>query len=266
MTFAIEFGQGIEDAWSNVASFVPKLLAFLVVLAIGYFVVKAIAKIVDGALGRVGFDRAVERGGVGRAIEQSKYEPSDIVSKLVFWTLFLFVLQLAFGIFGENPVSDLLTSVIAYLPKVFVAVVIVVIASAIAAAAKEIVEASLGGLSYGRSIAIGASTAILVVGGFAAIDQLGIAQNIVTGLFYAILAIIAGSAIIAIGGGGIVPMRARWERTLARLDEEAPKVREQTQGAKQRIEERAGQVAAKARPSDASDGRLVAGNPGTRPR
>jgi hypothetical protein len=265
MTFAIEFGQGIEDAWGNVASFVPKLLAFLIILAIGYFVVKAIAKIVDAALGRVGFDRAVERGGIGKAIEQSKYDPSDIVSKLVFWTLFLFVLQLAFGIFGQNPVSDLLTSVIAYLPKVFVAVVIVVIASAIAAAAKEIVEASLGGLSYGRSLAIGVSAAILVVGGFAALDQLGIARNIVTGLFYAILAIIAGSAIIAIGGGGIVPMRGRWERALARLDDEAPKVREQTQGAKQRIADRAGQVADRARPSEGS-GRLVAGNPAARPR
>jgi hypothetical protein len=227
MTLAIELTPGIEDAWANVAEFVPKLLGFLVILVVGYVVVKAIAKIADKALERVGFDKAIERGGIGKAIEHTKYDPSDIVSKLVYWTLFLFVLQLAFGVFGANPVSDLVTSVIAYLPKVFVAVVIVVVAAAVAAGVKEIVQGALGGLSYGRGLAIAASTSIVVVGAFAALDQLDIAENIVTGLFYALLAIVAGSAIVAIGGGGIAPMRVRWERALTRLDDEAPKVREQ---------------------------------------
>lgn len=244
MILGIELGAGIEEAWADIAQFVPKLVGFLLVLAIGYFVMKVVAKVIDKVLERVGFDKAVERGGVGKALEQSKYDASDVVSKLVFYTLFLFVLQMAFGVFGTNPISDLLTSVIAYLPKVFVAIVIVVVASAIAAGVKEIVEASLGGLSYGKALAVGASTAVLVIGAFAALDQLQIAQNIVTGLFYALLVIVAGSAIIAIGGGGIVPMRQRWENALARLDEEAPKVRAQAQ---QRAEEVRGTAGAPTR-------------------
>lgn len=240
MTLAIEFSRGIEDAWANVAEFVPKLAGFLLVLVVGWLVVKTIAKIVDKALERVGFDKAIERGGIGQAIEHTKYDASDVVSKLVYWTLFLFVLQMAFGVFGANPVSDLLTSVIAYLPKVFVAVVIVVLSAAIAAAVKDIVQGALGGLSYGKGLAVAASTAIVVVGAFAALDQLDIAENIVTGLFYAVLAIVAGSAIIAIGGGGIAPMRERWERALTRLDEEAPKVRQELG---QRAEEVRGEAA-----------------------
>jgi hypothetical protein len=55
---------------------------------------------------------------------------------------------------------------------------------------------------------------VLVIGVFAALDQLSIAPSITTGLFYALLAIVAGSAIVAIGGGGIVPMRSRVERWL----------------------------------------------------
>ena len=61
---SIEWSQGIEDAWSEVAAFVPKLIGFLLVLLIGYFIAKAIANIADTALERVGFDNAVERGGV----------------------------------------------------------------------------------------------------------------------------------------------------------------------------------------------------------
>jgi hypothetical protein len=239
MTAEVRFDSGIQDAWSNVASFVPKLIAFLFVLVVGYLVVRALGKIVEGVLERVGFDRAVERGGVGRALARSQYDASDLVSKVVYYALFLFVLQLAFGVFGDNPVSDLLASVIAYLPKVLAAMLIVVIASAIAAAVRELVDASMGGLDYGTALANGAGVAIVVVGVFAALNQLQIAPEIVNGLFYALLAVVAGSAIVAIGGGGVAPMRSRWERVLQRWDEERPRVREQVRGSRERIEQRA---------------------------
>jgi Conserved TM helix len=234
-----EFKNGLGDAWSSVAEFLPKLIGFLLILIIGYFVVKAIAKIVDKVLERVGFDRAVERGGVGQALSKSRYDASDILSKVVFWALFLFVLQLAFGIFGPNPISDLIHGVIAYLPNVIVAIIIVVIGAAIAAALKEIVEASLGGLSYGRPLAFGVSVAILAVAIFAALDQLNIAPAIVTGLFYALLAIIVGSAIVAVGGGGIETMRRYWERAANRAESESGSIRQEASGSKERIQQRA---------------------------
>ena len=49
------------------------------------------------------------------------------------------------------------------------------------------------------------------------------------GLFYACLAIIAGSAIIAIGGGGIAPMRMRWEKALGHLEREAQQFQSRVQ-------------------------------------
>ena len=244
---AIEFGQGVEDAWSGIASFIPKLLGFLVILAIGYFVVKAIAKALDMVLERVGFDKAVERGGIKHALAKSKYDASDLLSKVVFYGLFLLVLQMAFGVFGANPVSDLISSVIAYLPKVFVAVVIVVVASAIAAAVKELVGNALGGLSYGKTLATAASVAILVIGAFAALNQLQIAPAIVNGLFYGILAVVVGSAIIAIGGSGIQPMRGRWEQALQKYDAEKPNLQREMDGAGDRMKQRATEVRNQAR-------------------
>ena len=244
---AVEFSRGIEDAWTDVASIVPKIFAFLAILVIGYFIAKAIAKIIDAALERVGFDKAVERGGIKKALERSKYDASSLLGKIAFYAVFLFVLQMAFGVFGQNPVSDLLTSVIAFLPKVFTAILIVVVAAAIAAAVKEIVEASLGGLSYGKMLANVASIAVITIGVFAALTQVEIAPAIVTGLFYAMLAIIAGSAIIAIGGGGIAPMRQQWEKALNKIEEEGPRVRDEAQGATDRIEARAKERAAQAK-------------------
>jgi len=247
MLIAVEWSQGIEDAWADIATFVPKFIGFLIILIIGYFVAKLIAKAVGAVLERVGFDKAVERGGIKKALDKSKYDASDIVGKLVFYALFLIVLTMAFGVFGENPISDMLEGVIAYLPKVIAAILIIVIASAIGAAAREMIDASLGGLSYGKALANGVGVAILVVGIFAALNQLQIAPAIVTGLFYAVLAIVVGVTVIAVGGGGVGPMRTRWENALAKYDEEKPKIAEASQGAKDRIAERAQQRADQAR-------------------
>ncbi len=226
---AVDFGQGVEDAFANVISFVPKLIGFLAVLIIGYFVAKAISKVADKALERVGFDQAVERGGIKKALSKSQYDASTILSKVIFYALFLIVLQVAFGVFGPNPISDLITGVIAYLPKVIAAIIIIVVAAAVAAAVKTLVESMLGGLSYGSTLAKVAAGAVTAFGVFAALNQLQIAPAIVNGLYYAVLAVVAGSAIIAIGGGGIQPMRQQWEKTISKVEAEGPQVKQQAQ-------------------------------------
>lgn len=219
--------SALEEAGRTILNFLPTFVGFLVILIVGYFVAKAIAKVLNKVLERAGFDRAVERGGVKKALERSHYDASGVLSKLVFYAIFLFVLQLAFGVFGPNPISELLTGVIAFLPKIFVAILILVIAAAIAAGAREIVSATLGGLSYGNVLANVASAAILFVGVIAALNQVEIAPEIVNGIFYAVLAVIAGSAIVAIGGGGIQPMREQWQRVMNRVEEEAPLIKEE---------------------------------------
>lgn len=236
---ASNFMAGAEQTWANVLTFLPRLGMFILILIVGYFIAKWASKLLDAVLERVGFDRLVERGGVKRALEKTKYDASDILAKIVFYFIFLFVLQLAFGVFGPNPISDMLTRIIAFLPNLFVAVLIVIIASAVATAVKELIQVALGGLSYGRILARVAGAAIVVVGIFAALNQIGIAPAIVNGLFYAGLAIIAGCTIVAVGGGGIVPMRAQWEKAMRKVEQEGPRVRAEAQAGAPRVEERA---------------------------
>jgi hypothetical protein len=69
----------------------------------------------------------------------------------------------------------------------------------------------------------------LVFAAFAALDQLQIAPRIVTGLWYALLAAVVGSVIVAVGGGGIRPMQRYWERAAGRAEERGPQLRQQVQ-------------------------------------
>lgn len=219
----------MEDALRNgltsVVEFVPKLLGFLVILLVGLLVAKAVAKAVGALLEKVGFDRAVERGGVKRALDRSSFDASDIVGKLVYYTLALFVLQLAFGVFGPNPISDLISAVIAFLPKIIVAIVIIVVASAIAAAVKTLIEGTLGGLSYGSTLAKVAAAFILGLGVIAALNQVDVATTVTTPVLIAVLATIAGILVVGVGGGLIKPMQTRWESYLTTAEQEAPKLR-----------------------------------------
>ena len=222
---AIDFERGLSEAWERIATFVPKLVGFLLILVIGYFVAKALSRIVARVLERVGFDRWVERGGLRQALANTRFEPSDILGRVVFWTAFLFVLQLAFGVFGPNPISDLIRGLIAFLPNVFVAILILVIAGALAKVVTDLLTAVLSGVSGGTIMARGAGMAVLAVGFFAALDQLRIAPTIVRGLFYAVLALVVGSGIVAVGGGGIATMRRYWERGASKLEEKGTEVR-----------------------------------------
>lgn len=233
------FQAGFTQASALFLTFVPRLLLAVAIIAIGYFLGKVICRVLSRVLEKVGFNRAVERGGVKRALDRSGWEASQILSKIVFYFVMLFVLQLAFGVFGPNPISDILTGIIAFMPNVFAAVVIVVIAAAFAGAAKQLIQVALSSLSYGRILASAASAAILIVGIMAALNQLQIAPAIVNGLFYAMLAAVVGTVVISVGGGGIQPMRQRWERALSRMEQEAPRIKAATSGASQRMEEQA---------------------------
>jgi hypothetical protein len=124
---ANDFQVGAQGALSNLLLFVPKALLFVAILGGGYLLAKFCCKLLNRLLERVGFDRLVERGGIKRAMERTRWDASDLLSKTLFYFVMLFVLQLAFGVFGPNPISDLLTRVVAYLPNIFIAGLMVVI-------------------------------------------------------------------------------------------------------------------------------------------
>jgi len=227
----MDFPAVLQDGLAAVIAFVPLALLFLLILVVGLIVAKLISKALDKLLEKVGFDRLVERGGIKRALAGSKLDASDIVAKIVYYTLVLFVLQFAFGVFGQNPVSDLLQGIIGFLPKIIVAIIIVVIASAIAAGAKGLIQNTLGGLSYGKVLGNVVAVFILFLGITAALNQIEVATTVTTPILIAVLAIIAGVIIVGAGGGLIKPMQARWETMLTKAEEEAPKIQQQAKAA-----------------------------------
>jgi mechanosensitive ion channel-like protein len=210
--------QGVDQAWSAVATFVPKLAAFLVIVLIGDVVAMLLARVVQRVLARIGFDAWTQQGILRRGLQRSGIDASDAISMLTFCIVFLFALTLAFGVFGPNPVSDVLSGVIAYLPNVFAAVIVLVIAAAIGSVVGDVLGSMLAPVNGGSLVARLAGFVIFAFGVFAALDQLRIAPVIVLGVYYAFLAMLAGVFIVAVGAGGMPTMRRYWERASSAME------------------------------------------------
>lgn len=218
---SIDFQSGLEDAWSSIADFVPKLLIFLVVLFIGWLIAKAVAKAVGMLLGKVGFDRLLAKAGADDLLRSSDIKPISLITKLVYYFILLIALQLALSAFGQqNPVSKIVNDIVAWLPKAFVAIVILVVAGAVANAVKDIMGAALGGLSYGPLLTRIVGIFIIALGVIAALGQVGIGLAVTMPVLIAVLATVGGILVVGVGGGMISPMRTRWEGWLNQFEHE----------------------------------------------
>lgn len=230
LAVSVDIGGGFSSAWNGVANFVPKLIAFLVILVIGWFVARLIAKVLDRVLRKVGSEKVAQRAGGDRWLANSKYDMTALVSRVIYAVLLLMVVQMALGVFGPNPISRMINSIVAWMPRGIVAVVIVVVAMAIANAVRDIVGSALSHASYGRTVATIAWAFIVVMGAFAALGQAGIATSVTQPLLIAALAVIAGILVVGVGGGMIAPMRSRWERWLDTAERETANARQGASG------------------------------------
>lgn len=221
----IDFGSAFAEALGSVFHFLPRLFGALLIGVVGLLAALQIANISDGLMHRAGFNTAVHRGRVGVALERTGRDASRTVARVVFYLVLLVVAQLTFSVFGVNPVSEQIQEVIAFLPRIGAALLVVVVAAVIAAAVREVVSAALSGLGYGRLLANVVAGLLATVGLFAALNQLRIAPVIVNGLFYALVAIVVGSAIVAVGGSAVAPLQRYWQRSLPRVETESNRVR-----------------------------------------
>lgn len=228
---AIDWQGGLNDAWNTVATFVPKLLVFLLVLLVFWLIAKFVAKAIGMLLGKVGFDNLLAKAGAGDMEARSGIDPVSIITKLVYYFILLIGLQLALSAFGpENPVSQTVDKIVAWLPNLVVAVVIVVIAMAVANAVKDILRGVLGGVSYGNLITTIVGAFIIGLGVIAALDQIGVATAVTLPVLITVLATIGGILVVGVGGGLIQPMRNRWESWLDNISTESEKAKSRTAG------------------------------------
>lgn len=212
--------ERLNDFWADLLGLVPEILLFLVILVVGFVVAALLAKATDALLNKLRVNRLFNRNVEKATSQRLGWNIVGVLSRVVYWLIVLFTLYFAFGVFGPNPFEDLFRSIIAFLPKIVVALFLIVIAVAVAGIVRELVERSLAGFGYGRTLANISGAFILGFGILAALAQIGVAVAVLLPLLYFLLITVAGVIIVGVGGALIAPMRPRVERYLSRAERE----------------------------------------------
>jgi hypothetical protein len=187
----------------QIAAFLPRLAAALGILMAGFAIAKMIERGTDVALHKIGFDRWMREGGVTEALARAgtRLDPSSVIAKLIFWTVMVLVIVLAADALGIEAVNALFGELLAYIPNVMAAVIVLVLGILLGEFVKDLVLASAGGLNGALTLARAAKGAVILLAAFMAIEQLDIAQDIVLVFFIAVVGAAALAAGIAFGLG-----------------------------------------------------------------
>lgn len=194
----------VQRALDNVFGFLPNLLGFLVILAIGYIIAKIVKAVVNKALQRLRLDEHLTSSHAGNFVEKVSPggRPSRLVGGVVFWLIFLYALSAAIGALKIPAVTSFMDQVLAYLPNVIAAVIIFVVASVIATAVVALVERTMGDTPTGKIVETVVPGLVMAVAVFMILTQLKIATAIVTITYAAVVGMLALAGALAFGLGG----------------------------------------------------------------
>ena len=211
MMLAVEFRQPIENAFDDLFGFIPKLILLIVILVVGWLIARFVRTAVTTLLRRIRFDDYVDKAGIGGPLERAGFADSGrFIAMVIYYLVMLVVLQVALTAFRDNPVSDMVNELIAFIPKAIVAIVIVIVAGLVANAVRNMLAPALAEQEFGGLLTTIAVGAIWVIGVFAAMDQLEFAADIVDQLFTAIIGSLSLILVLKFGIGGIWEARDRF--------------------------------------------------------
>jgi hypothetical protein len=201
---AVEVGDSLQRGLDNLIGFLPNLIGFLIILAIGYIVARIVKGIVTKVLEKIGTDRAMHTGSTGEYVNRVApgFKPSGAVGTIVFWFLFLGFLAIAISQLGIAALDNFIASVGAYLPNVLAAVLIFVAAVAISGAVGTLISRTMGDTPTGKVLSSVVPVLVMAIGTFMILDQLRIAPQIVTITYAALLGGVFLAMALAFGLGG----------------------------------------------------------------
>jgi len=226
----VGIARSLQEALSQFFSFLPQLVGAIFILIVGYIVAKILQGVVGRILQGIGFDGWMERAGIKRFFDRAdtRQTPASILGRLVFWFVFIIAIVMATDALGIRQVSAVFSQLIAYIPNIVAAILILILASLLANFVAGLVRGATGIDVLGTV----AQVAIIVYAVFAALTQLGIAVQLTAPTFLIVLGAIALGAAIAFGFGAQGVARDIVERAYERSGQVTSDGTSGTQGAK----------------------------------
>lgn len=181
----------------------PAVIGALLILVAGYLLAKQTERWLDRMLKRMDFNRMAREGGIAEAMDRARpyLDPIHAVGKLMFWLVMLVVILLASAALGLESINQMFGLMLAFIPMLIAGIVIVILGMIVGEFVRGLIVASAGRVAGVPILAKLAKSAVVLIAIFMALQQVGVAEEIVTSAFILILGAIALAAGLAFGLG-----------------------------------------------------------------
>jgi Conserved TM helix len=200
----LRFGDRLQASFATVfGQTLPALIGALVILFAGYLLAKVLEKLTERGLRKIRLNHLLERGGVTQAVERSgtHVNPTRVLANLVFWLVMFTVILLAANALGLDSLANVVSTLVSYIPSVIAAIVIILVGIVLGGFVGGLIAASAGAVHGGRALARIGRGGVLLLAIFMALQELGIATDIVTTAFAILFGAIALALALSFGLG-----------------------------------------------------------------
>jgi len=186
---------------SELRDVLPALIGALIILLSGYLLARQLERWVDRTLTRIHFKKMADAGGLTEAAERAHLDPVNAVGKLVFWLMMLVVILLASTALGLENINQVFGLMLGFIPTLITGIVIVIFGIVVGEFVRGLILASAGGVSGVPTLAKLAKFMVVMIAVFMALQQMGVAEEIVTAAFILIMGAIALGVGLSFGLG-----------------------------------------------------------------
>ncbi len=225
---AMQVQHSIQTLFNELMAFLPELVAALLIIVLGFFIGGALGKLVQRLFKSTHLDVALDKAGVDDLTRRAGYafRPAKFAGDLVKWFIILAFTIVALNVLGLTAVTAFMGEVLAYLPNVFAAALILFIGLIAANAARGISEATIRSaetISSDKAPMIGKAAyyAVVVFAILAALNQMQIAPELIQILFTGIVAGLSLAFGLAFGLGGRTTASRYLEKTVHVAEKES---------------------------------------------
>ena len=199
------FVAAMTTLWSKVASFIPDLIAALIIIVLGLIVAKIADAVLGKGLAKLGLDRLMSGTGVNKMLARIgiNMSVSAITGKVAYWFILLTFVVSASESLGLARVSSTLDAITLYLPKVVGAALILLGGLLLSHLANGVVRgtAESVGVEYANGIGRFVQGLLVIITVSLAIGQLQIETALLNMVIAIVLITFGMAAALALGLG-----------------------------------------------------------------
>jgi len=192
--------------WTQLAGFVPQLLAALVLLFLGWLFANLVRTAVMKLLDVLKFDNLAEKTGIEAFLKQGNLDISlsRLLGKLTYWIVIFIVIVTVADSLGLHMVSDLFNKIVLYIPNIIVAILVLVFGVLVARFINRMVFAYLNNIGVQGALTISTLSeyGVIIFVVFVALEQLAIGTTLLTAAFQIGFGAIGLAFALAFGLGG----------------------------------------------------------------